>query len=99
MRNLLYLDRHHQLRTPLYLSYSISFVYSNIPVYFIWLKYLSWFFYTNEVLNINQWQYVDDIGCETNSTCLAVTGDQVLQRLDFNPVSYNRVNKCLSAAA
>ncbi|WAQ93841.1 WHITE-like protein, partial [Mya arenaria] len=34
----------------------------SIPVYFIWLEYLSWFKYANEVLAVNQWQNIDIIG-------------------------------------
>ncbi|WAQ93839.1 WHITE-like protein [Mya arenaria] len=33
----------------------------SIPVYFIWLEYLSWFKYANEVLAVNQWQNIDII--------------------------------------
>ena len=34
---------------------------TTIPVWLDWLKYLSWFMYTNEALLINQWKGVDDI--------------------------------------
>ena len=27
----------------------------SIPVYFIWVKYLSWFYYGTECLFVNQW--------------------------------------------
>lgn len=29
------------------------------PIYLIWLKYLSWFYYANESLQINQWTDVE----------------------------------------
>ncbi|KAI8777535.1 protein white-like [Biomphalaria glabrata] len=35
----------------------------NIPVYFIWLQYLSWFKFSNEVLMVNQWRNIDYIPC------------------------------------
>ena len=34
---------------------------TTIPIWLEWLKYLSWFMYTNEALLINQWKGVDDI--------------------------------------
>lgn len=34
------------------------------PDYLIWLKYISWFFYGNEILVVNQWEDVTQI-----STC------------------------------
>ena len=34
---------------------------TTIPVWLEWLKYFSWFMYTNEALLINQWKGVDDI--------------------------------------
>ena len=33
-----------------------------MPVYFVWLKYLSWFKYSNEYLAVNQWKDVSSIG-------------------------------------
>ncbi|CAL4117650.1 unnamed protein product [Meganyctiphanes norvegica] len=40
-----------------------------VPVYLIWMKYISWFYYGNEALNINQWKDVEEIdGCDTDLT-------------------------------
>jgi hypothetical protein len=33
----------------------------SVPVYFIWLKYISWFSYSNEILVVNQWKSVQNI--------------------------------------
>lgn len=66
----------------------------NIPVYFVWLKYLSWFKLANEVLMVNQWQNVHNITCDAvlpNSSsatlfsdpCLYRTGDDVLNYTGF----------------
>ncbi|CAL1279820.1 unnamed protein product [Larinioides sclopetarius] len=54
----------------------------SVPVYFIWLKYISMFFYGNEALLINQWRNVNNITC-TTSMC-AHTGKEVLKTLDFH---------------
>ncbi|KAH9524967.1 hypothetical protein Btru_028364 [Bulinus truncatus] len=35
----------------------------NIPVYFKWLEYMSWFKFSNEVLMVNQWRNIDYIPC------------------------------------
>ncbi|XP_005094340.1 protein white [Aplysia californica] len=69
----------------------------NIPVYFIWLEYLSWFKFSNEVLVINQWQDIDYIPCPnqtvpTNATaippfgprCAFRSGDDVINYLSFD---------------
>nr|QTW43725.1 ABCG-like protein 2 [Eurytemora affinis] len=39
----------------------------SIPVYFLWLKYLSWFHYSFEALMINQWSGLANISCQTNA--------------------------------
>ncbi|XP_071156888.1 protein white-like [Mytilus edulis] len=65
-----------------------------IPDWLLWLKYLSWFQYSNEVLNINQWSDIDHIDCKnvtvalnstvgTPSRCFT-TGSQVLESLSFD---------------
>ncbi|KAA0198904.1 hypothetical protein HAZT_HAZT004839 [Hyalella azteca] len=63
----------------------------SVPVYFIWLQYISWFNYANEALNINQWDDFGSIGCEfgnnTSSLCPYQTGDDVLRDLNFESVS------------
>ena len=40
---------------------------SSIPVYFIWVKYISWLFYANEAMMIALWQSVDKISCPEGS--------------------------------
>lgn len=39
-----------------------TFCFRSVPDYFIWLEYLSWFKYSNELLAINQWQNIKEIG-------------------------------------
>ncbi|KAH9524965.1 hypothetical protein Btru_028360 [Bulinus truncatus] len=36
---------------------------ANIPVYFVWLEYLSWFKFSNEILMVNQWREISEIPC------------------------------------
>ncbi|XP_060607955.1 protein white-like [Ruditapes philippinarum] len=62
----------------------------SIPVYFIWLEYLSWFKYANELLSVNQWDNIDSIDCENStssgsqSLCLYKSGEQVINYLNFD---------------
>ncbi|XP_071108651.1 protein white-like [Haliotis cracherodii] len=64
----------------------------SVPVYFIWLKYISWFQYANEILSVNQWQYVHNIDCPAGNATMnniAPTedcykdGEDVLEYLSF----------------
>ena len=49
--------------TELCTSYSlIWFFFRTIPIYFVWLKYVSWFTYANEILVVNQWRHITSIG-------------------------------------
>ncbi|KAL8603575.1 hypothetical protein ACOMHN_022527 [Nucella lapillus] len=55
----------------------------SVPIYFVWLKYLSWFKYANEYLMVNQWEGVS-IECGKNETCRYATGNDVLKYLNFS---------------
>jgi hypothetical protein len=35
----------------------------DVPIWLIWLKYLSWFLYGFEALLINQWDGIENITC------------------------------------
>ena len=37
-------------------SLTINLDCRSVPVWLVWLKYLSWFLYSNELLMINQWE-------------------------------------------
>lgn len=57
----------------------------DVPVYFDWMRYISWFMYGNECLSINQW-----VGVTFNDTMCPdgiCTGEQILENFQFNPVS------------
>nr|QNH67910.1 ATP-binding cassette transporter subfamily G-like protein 11 [Brachionus rotundiformis]QNH67912.1 ATP-binding cassette transporter subfamily H-like protein 2 [Brachionus rotundiformis] len=63
---------------------------TSIPKYFVWLKYISWFFYTNEACNVFLWQDETNIPCSQVSdgdVCSAAgcisTGKEILQKYNF----------------
>jgi hypothetical protein len=41
----------------------VFFLFSDVPIWLIWLKYLSWFLYGFEALLINQWDGIENITC------------------------------------
>ena len=63
-------------------------------MYFIWIKYLSWIGYANEILIINQWRDVTDIPCESsdgtslvNVTACFTNGQQIIERYSMSEVT------------
>lgn len=65
------------------------------PVYFVWIKYISWVFYANESINSIIWTNYGDVPCsiqkKPNSTCTPKNcfddGNMVLDFLGFADVS------------
>ncbi|XP_077978606.1 protein white-like [Glandiceps talaboti] len=58
---------------------------NDIPVYFIWLQYISWFKYTYECLEINQWEDITYIACPNNTAVPCINdGETVLASLSFS---------------
>ncbi|CAF3330834.1 unnamed protein product [Rotaria socialis] len=57
-----------------------------------WIKYISWFYYGNEALIINQWADVDYLPCNMQSPNLPCyhNGDEVLQLVYFNKSHFGR---------
>lgn len=55
-------------------------------MYFIWVQYLSWFYYGNEALAIAQWENIDEIECNKGNETCANSGAVVLKMLDYKPV-------------
>lgn len=53
------------------------------PDYLIWLKYLSWFSYGNEMLVVNQWEDVKNINCTSSTQCIP-DGNSVIKNLSFD---------------
>ena len=74
---------------------------SSIPVYFIWFKYSSFFYYANEAINIQVWQNKNFIECTLqnitqdcpNPLCYS-NGSQVLTKYAIEPV--NKFRKMFS---
>jgi len=60
----------------------------SVPVYFVWLQYLSYFKYSFEAAAINQFSHIDKIpGCGANDTC-PTNGAGVLQSLSISPDNF-----------
>jgi hypothetical protein len=59
-----------------------------VPNWLIWLKYLSWLYYSNEMGLINQWKDVTSLECNQNGnlTCFR-NGTDVLNYYGFEQVS------------
>merc|ERR1719282_848131 len=71
------------LLIPLMLFGGLFLNNSTIPVYLNWLKYVSWFMYSNEALLVNQWRGVEDIkSCSQingQQVCTNITGEMILE--------------------
>ncbi|GFS54140.1 protein white [Nephila pilipes] len=61
---------------------------ASVPVYFVWLKYISMFYYGNEAVLINQWSNVKNITCYT--PMCAPDGKAVLASLNFSEDNFLR---------
>ena len=58
-----------------------------MPDYFIWLRYLSWFNYANEMLIVNQWNtFKANITCNSVASQCFTNGAQILKSLDMKTV-------------
>jgi len=65
---------------------------NSVPVWYVWLQYISWFNYGNEALSINQWRDVDSVSCSDlsptqNSTCKS-TGEAQLEFFAFKTSNF-----------
>ena len=54
-------------------------------MYIIWMKYISWYYYGNEALMINQWKDVEKIECGDSLLC-PPNGDAAIAILNFDKV-------------
>ncbi len=59
---------------------------SAIPVYFIWIRYISWFYYTYESIQITIWSDVGNIPCNNSTQCRYPTGQSVIDSFSFDKV-------------
>lgn len=64
-------------------------LYRSVPSYFIWLKYLSWFNYANELLTVNQWDGITSISCPEGSLRCYRNGDDVINYLNMSKVFFS----------
>ena len=63
--------------------------FSDVPKYFLFLRYISWFGYANEALQINQWHDVTNITCSSSDCIQAFTnGEGILNYLDMHPENF-----------
>ena len=72
--------------TPLVLYGGLFINQETMPVWLIWIKYLSWFFYGMEVLMVNQWEEANKLECppDTSTRCF-LTGSEILDFYGFTP--------------
>ena len=61
----------------------------NTPRMFLWMwmKYLSWFSYSNEALVINQWHGISNITCDTDISLCFLEGSQIIDYLNIKEVT------------
>jgi ABC-type multidrug transport system permease subunit len=79
---------------PLMIFSGVLLNFDSIPRYFIWLRYMSWFSYANELLVVNQWQNVTNISCPFNVTIITQNGpgrcfqvgEDIINNLKIDPV-------------
>ncbi|XP_014789491.2 protein white [Octopus bimaculoides] len=76
------------LLAPLMLFGGLFLNTGSIPDYFIWLKYISWFSYSVEVITVNQWENVQNITCKKYEPCKFSTGEDVIKFLNFSEENY-----------
>uniref|UniRef100_K1QMC2 Protein white n=1 Tax=Magallana gigas TaxID=29159 RepID=K1QMC2_MAGGI len=73
------------LMTPFLLFGGYFLNNGSVPDYFIWIKYTSWFLYSNELMIVNQWRDINHISCdEANSTVCIHNGKDVIQSLNYD---------------
>ncbi|XP_056007707.1 protein white-like [Ostrea edulis] len=78
------------LMTPFLLFGGYFLNNGSVPVYFLWIKYTSWFLYSNELMITNQWRDISHISCdEMNSTVCIPTGKLVIESLNYEEKNFN----------
>ena len=67
-------------------------MFRSAPDYFIWIKYISWFYYANEAINIQLWTNVKTITCETGNitSCFTSGSDVLTNNLKMDSVSKSK---------
>ncbi len=62
----------------------------SVPDWLVWLKYLSWFLYSNELLVINQWDGFEFEPCDNFTLPCYPDGETVYKSLGFSKVNHIR---------
>ncbi|CAG0883457.1 unnamed protein product [Cyprideis torosa] len=57
----------------------------SVPKSLGWLRYLSWYYYGNEALAINQWKNLTNIDCGASNMSCPKDGNSILQGFAFDP--------------
>jgi len=57
---------------------------NSVPSWLVWLKYVGWFLYANELLTINQWD-----GVEMNKPPCYIDGDKIIKEQGFDKDDYH----------
>lgn len=62
-------------------------LFRSIRDWLIWIRYISWLYYTNEMAMVNQWKRVTSLECNqpANTTCFE-NGQDVLNYYNFKEV-------------
>nr|QNH67906.1 ATP-binding cassette transporter subfamily G-like protein 7 [Brachionus rotundiformis] len=60
----------------------------SIPVYFVWIKYISWVYYTNEAVMITLWSRVKEIECNGMVNLCIKNGHEVLKQLAMDEKNF-----------
>ena len=71
-----------------------GFFFNNatIPIYFCWIRYVTWFYYAYSSMLVFLWNDVENLHCHSNGFCLS-NGDDVL---NFFDVSKDKIGFYLS---
>ncbi|KAL3831605.1 hypothetical protein ACJMK2_023342 [Sinanodonta woodiana] len=80
------------LMIPLFLLGGLLINVDSIPVYLSWLQYFSWFKYAFELIALNQWENIDNIGgCEVpnSSECVFPNGHVVMEYFGLQESNWN----------
>ncbi len=73
------------------MPYKAFSICSSTPDYFVWIKYISWFYYGFEAILVKLWTNVGEIDCTIKSNCTVVprcykNGAVVLDKLSAKEV-------------
>ncbi|XP_046672915.1 protein scarlet-like [Homalodisca vitripennis] len=63
---------------------------SDAPMYLVWIKYISMFYYGLEAVSIQQWSEIDEIPCSENKNVPCISsGNDVLNNYGYSSNNFN----------